>query len=259
MVGRANRAQEATMSTPVQTALGAFVWHDHGSKDPKKAQEFYTALFGWEAKAQPEMDYTAIEADGKQHGGFWPPAEGDELRPQWVGHVLVSDVDEVAARAEAAGASILFGPMDVPGGRRFAGIRDPEGAFISAYYAPGEEPPQGVFGWDELYVDDIEGAKSFYTEVFGWTTSEMEMGEGRSYTIFSSGDQQRAGAMTKPGPMPSHWLVYILSDDVDAHAEKAKALGAQVFMEPFDTPGVGRLAILADPTGVPFGLFKSEQ
>jgi uncharacterized protein len=247
------------MSTPVQTALGAFVWHDHGSKDPQKAQEFYTALFGWKAKALPDINYTAIEADGKQHGGFWPPTEGD-IPPQWIGHVLVEDVDGTASRAEAAGGSILFGPMDAPEGRRFATFSDPEGAAISAYSSPGDSsPPPGVFGWDELYVDDIEAAKSFYTEVFGWTTSEMEMGEGQSYTIFSSGDQQRAGAMTKPGPMPSHWLVYILSDDVDGHAKKAKELGAQVYMEPFDVPTVGRMAILADPAGAPFGIFKAEE
>jgi uncharacterized protein len=250
------------MSTPVQTALGAFVWHDYGSSDPETAEQFYTALFGWQTETPAGMgDYTMIVADGKQHGGFWPASDVD-APPQWIGHVLVDDVDEPARRAEAAGGSLLYGPMDAPEGRRFAAIRDPEGAAISAYSSPDESsPPPGVFGWDELHVDDIEGAKSFYTEVFGWTTSEMDMGEGRKYTIFSSGDQQRAGASMKaPGvEMPSHWLVYILSDDVDGHAKKAKELGAQIFLEPSDVATVGRLAILADPIGAPFGLFKPDQ
>lgn len=251
------------MSTPVQTALGAFVWHDHGSGDPEKAQDFYTALFGWQAKPMPEINYTAIEAGGTQHGGFWPPTEAAaDLPPQWVGHVLVTDVDETAARAEAAGASIPFGPMDAPEGRRFAGIRDPEGASFSAYSSPrGEEPPQGVFVWDELYVDDIEAAKSFYTEVFGWTTSEMDMAGGQTYTIFSSGEQQRGGATAKPPGMNvrSHWLPYIATDDVDGQTAKAKELGADVWMEPFDVPTVGRMALFTDPMGAPFGLFKGEQ
>jgi uncharacterized protein len=251
------------MSTPVQTALGAFVWHDYNSSDPQKAQQFYTNLFGWQTEAfKPgEMDYTMIVADGKQHGGFWPAAESG-TPSHWLGHVLVNDVDATADRAKAAGGSLIFEPMDAPEGRRFAVIRDPEGAVVSAYSSPGESsPPEGVFVWDELYADDIEGAKRFYSEVFGWTTSEMDMGDGRTYTMFSAGDQQRAGGMTKPPGMqaPSHWLVYILSDDVDAHAAKAKELGAQIYMEPFDIPTVGRLAILADPTGAPFGLFKNEQ
>src|SRR5215210_4865827 len=144
------------MST-VQTALGAFVWHDYGSNDPEKAQQFYTALFGWQTEVPADMDYTMIVADGTQHGGFWPPAPVD-APAQWIGHVLVKDVDDTAARAEAAGGSLLFEPMDAPEGRRFSVIRDPEGAAVSAYSSPGDStPPQGVFGWDELYVDDIEG------------------------------------------------------------------------------------------------------
>jgi hypothetical protein len=152
--------------------------------------------------------------------------------------------------------------MDGPEGRRFAVVRDPEGAVVSAYSSPGESSPdEGVFVWDELYADDIERAKSFYSEVFGWTTSDTDMGDGRTYTIFSTGDQQRAGAMAKPPGMqaPSHWLVYIRSDDVDADAVRAKELGAQIYMEPFDVPTVGRMAIGAEPTGAPFALFKGEQ
>jgi hypothetical protein len=251
------------MSTPVKTAIGAFVWHDHGSGEPEKAQQFYTQLFGWKTEAMQAggMDYTMIVADGKQHGGFWPPSEGDT--PNWVGHVLVQDVDDTATRAEAAGGSLVVEPTDAPEGRRFAIIRDPQGAIVSAYSSPGDSsPPEGVFGWDELLVDDIEAAKSFYSEVFGWTASDMDMGEGQSYTIFNSGDQQRAGGMAKPPgaeAVPSRWMVYILSPDVDAHAAKAQELGAQISLEPVDVPNVGRLAILTDPTGAPFGLFRTAQ
>ena len=249
------------MSTPVQTALGAFVWHDLATRDPQRAEQFYTALLGWQTEQPGELDYRMIVADGKPHGGFWPPAE-EGLPSGWIGHVLVDDVDAAADRAKAAGGSLLFGPTDAPEGRRFAVIRDPEGAVVSAYSSPEESsPPEGVFVWDELYADDIDGAKRFYSDVFGWTTSEMDMGDGRQYTIFSSGDQQRAGGMAKPPGMqaPSHWLVYIQCDDVDAYTGRAKELGGQIYMEPFDVPTVGRMAIGADPTGAPFALFKGEE
>ena len=60
------------MSTGVQTAVGRFVWHDHNSGDPRKAQEFYRALLGWEIEVwKPgEMDYAMIKANGQMHGGF---------------------------------------------------------------------------------------------------------------------------------------------------------------------------------------------
>jgi uncharacterized protein len=261
-VALALELEEARMSTPVKTAIGAFVWHDHASSDPQKARQFYSQLLGWkiDVRSMGEFDYPMIVANGQRHGGFGPAQGG--APSHWLGHVLVDDVDATALRAQAAGGSILSEPMDIPDIGRFAVIRDPEGAVISAFTPSGEASiPAGVFGWDELYVDDIARAKGFYSEIFGWTASEMDMGEGRSYTIFNSGDQQRAGVMTKPPEMqaPSHWLVYILSDDPDAHAARAKELGAQIYMEPWDIPTVGRLAILADPTGAVFGLFKTEQ
>jgi hypothetical protein len=85
------------------------------------------------------------------------------------------------------------------------------------------------------------------------------MGEGNVYTLFSSGGTDRAGGMPIPPQAqgtPPNWMTYIGTDDVDAAVEKAKKLGATVMMEAFDVPTVGRLAIVADPTGAVFGLYK---
>ncbi len=246
------------MSTPVQTAVGAFVWHDLGSSDPEKAQQFYTTLFGWRAEATKvgEHDYTTLVANGQPHGGLWPPSDAPDA---WVGHVLVDDVDATADRAKAAGGSVLTGPMDVPDGGRFAIISDPQGAVFSAY-KPGSSwsPAEGVFVWDELQTKDIEGAKSFYGDVFGWTYADQDMGGGFTYTMFRSGDTDRAGANPLPpdSQTPTHWLTYIGTSDVDATVAKARELGATVYMEPMDIPEVGRFAVLADATGAAFGLWK---
>ena len=56
--------------------------------------------------------------------------------------------------------------------------------------------------------------------------------------------------------VPPNWLVYIGTEDVDASAGKAKELGATVHMPPTDIPNVGRFAVLMDPTGAAFALFK---
>lgn len=45
-------------------------------------------------------------------------------------------------------------------------------------------------------------------------------------------------------------------DDVDAHAERVKAAGGAVHRPPEDIPGVGRFAVVADPQGAVFILFK---
>lgn len=248
------------MSTGVQTAVGKFVWHENHSPNVDQAKSFYTELLGWETETwKPgEMDYSMIKVGDQMHGGFWK-AEGG-TPPMWLGHVLVEDVDETARRAEGAGGRILEGPMDVPEVGRFALIADPQGAVVSAYAPQGEGGSgEGTFVWDELMTTDVEGAKSFYGEVFGWTAQDMEMGEMGTYTIFKrAGDADAGGCMpTPPGvEAPPHWLPYVATSDVDATAARANELGGTVVQEPLDIPSVGRIAIVRDPAGAVFGLWK---
>lgn len=56
-------------------------------------------------------------------------------------------------------------------------------------------------------------------------------------------------------PPPPHYMIYVAVDDVDANAEKAKALGANIH-KIVDIPNVGRMAIIQDPTGAMFATFK---
>src|SRR4051812_14870643 len=102
------------MSTQVETAVGRFVWHDHVSNDPAKAQAFYNELLGWTSEIfKPgELDYPAIIANGQGHGGFGQAQGG--APPHWMGHVHVPDADSAAKSVEAAGGTVLAGPMDIP-------------------------------------------------------------------------------------------------------------------------------------------------
>ncbi len=56
--------------------------------------------------------------------------------------------------------------------------------------------------------------------------------------------------------IPSHWFAYIEVDDVDARVEAAKKAGATIKRAPWDIPGVGRIAIVQDPTGAVAGWMK---
>ena len=66
------------MSTQVTTAVGKFVWHEHVSTEPAKAQEFFKQLLGWDYEVfKPgEVDYAMITSDGQMHGGFPQVPEG---------------------------------------------------------------------------------------------------------------------------------------------------------------------------------------
>ena len=79
------------------------------------------------------------------------------------------------------------------------------------------------------------------------------------YTTFAQGDKQVAGMMqSQPewGEVPPHWSVYFATADAAATVAQAKALGADVMIEPMDVPNVGTLAYLHDPQGALFAVIK---
>lgn len=115
---------------------------------------------------------------------------------------------------------------------------------------------QGVFSWAELATSDVEGAKTFYTGLLGWTTEQAPV-EGMSYTLAKVGEERIAGIMSTHcpgGEIKPQWGVYFTVNDVDATARKAAELGGTVLMPPTDIPNVGRFATLMDPQGVMFSV-----
>jgi predicted enzyme related to lactoylglutathione lyase len=247
------------MSTRVQTQVGQFIWHDLLTTDVEQAKGFYAELLGWEVETwKPgEVDYPMIKANGAQHGGFGPLEGGGTSH--WIGHVFAEDVDDAVAAAKREGGTIRGEPGGHPEVGRWATIVDPQGAEISAFKPNYDSPaPAGVFLWDEVLTDDVAKAKAFYGSVFGWTAEDMDMGEMGTYTLFKKADgENAAGLMQKrEAGGPATWTPYLAADDVDATFAKARDLGAQTFVEPMDVETVGRFAVLADPTGATFGLYK---
>lgn len=116
--------------------------------------------------------------------------------------------------------------------------------------------PHGRFYWNELMTDDVDMAKAFYAATLGWTFDDMPMDDGETYYLAMMDGEPVAGLMDKkmlPPEVPSHWFSYINVDDVDARLVKLEAAGGTIVRPPFDVPGVGRIAIVADPTGAHMG------
>jgi uncharacterized protein len=111
----------------------------------------------------------------------------------------------------------------------------------------------GHFHWNELATRDVERAKKFYADALGWSFESVPMPEG-SYWIASAGGEPVAGIVEGGSDAPSDgWMSYIAVDDVDARVKKAVQGGAKVLQSAFDIPGVGRIAILAEPGGATIG------
>jgi predicted enzyme related to lactoylglutathione lyase len=119
-------------------------------------------------------------------------------------------------------------------------------------------PRPGLFCWNELVTTNVPSAKKFYHGVLGWKTQPFAKSPV-DYTHFKKGNDMAGGLMKslKPG-VPAHWVPYVMVEDVDATAKKAKKLKGKVVLPPCDIPTVGRIAVLLDPQGAAIGIFKPE-
>lgn len=122
--------------------------------------------------------------------------------------------------------------------------------------AAGTLTRSGTFVWEELITSDVAGAREFYGALFGWKFEEGEMPDGGPYVMFGPSEQKIGGLMSREG-VPLHWATYVGVDSADDAAAKAIELGATVLAEPFEVPGVGRMAVIQDPTGPVIQVWES--
>ncbi|HEX6316895.1 MAG TPA: VOC family protein [Gemmatimonadaceae bacterium] len=116
----------------------------------------------------------------------------------------------------------------------------------------------GQFVWYELTTPDPAASMTFYPRFTNWGTQPFNA----DYTTFTSNGQPVAGifrqtAEMKANGIPPNWMPYVEVDDVDATASSAKSLGATVMAGPDDIPNTGRFAVIQDPQGAVFGIYKS--
>jgi predicted enzyme related to lactoylglutathione lyase len=253
----------------LETAVGHIVWHDLLTHDVTIARRFYADLLGWEYQIEHaanfvwspgEADYPLIFANGEAHGGFVELEQ--DLSRHWVAYVQVNDVDAVTAKAASLGAIIIREPFDTPGVGRSSVVQDRQGAIICLNVPTHNFPaPKGTFLWEELITNDVEAAKHFYSELFGWTPQDIDTNQGTSYVVMKCADGAIATGITNQAfdaiesPI---WIPYLATNDIDATLAKARAIDGKVRAETNMSNG-DRKAILADPTGAIFGLLASSE
>ncbi len=119
----------------------------------------------------------------------------------------------------------------------------------------------GRFVWYELNTTDLDAAIRFYGHVTGWTFDGATDGPHAYPHI--RGSQGHLGGVTrlqepaKAMGVPPHWMGYVEVADVDATLAKLQALGGTLHFGPMDLPGTGRFAVVADPQGAAFSLYRA--
>lgn len=114
----------------------------------------------------------------------------------------------------------------------------------------------GEFSHIELPADDVERAKAFYANVFGWTFEAMSEFEG--YFLYTAGPGGLGGGIGIRGQnAPDAVRNYIGVDDVDTAVAKVEANGGSVVVPKTDI-GIGWYAAVKDTEGNEIGLYRSK-
>ncbi len=80
--------------------------------------------------------------------------------------------------------------------------------------------------------------------------------EGCTYRMIMVGPGPIGGIVEEKNIPVSHWMPYVAVNDVDAAAKKLQQLKGTVCVPPTDIPGTGRFAVVGDPQGAYFSLYK---
>jgi uncharacterized protein len=120
----------------------------------------------------------------------------------------------------------------------------------------------GTFCWVDVGTTDVDAAKRFYGELFGWEPRDFPAAPGMTYTRCVIGDRDVAaiygqGERGRAAGLPPQWSSYVAVDDVDAVAARAAELGATLVAEPFDVLDAGRMAVIRDPVGAHVSLWQA--
>jgi len=118
----------------------------------------------------------------------------------------------------------------------------------------------GQFCWLDLAATDASSAKTFYRNLFGWTSHEQLANDG-SFTRLRLSDHdvgsiyQLRETLLDNG-MTSHWTPYVRVSDIEHAVKWAAQFGGTVVVDPFLVSGVARIALILDSVGAVIGLWE---
>ena len=123
-----------------------------------------------------------------------------------------------------------------------------------------DKPEIGSITWFDLTVPNVEEVKSFYKEVVGWKSENVNMGEYNDFNMQSpDSGETKTGICHKRGgnvDFPSQWLIYITVKNIDESAKLCKEIGGKVLVGPKEMSGYGRYCVIEDPAGAVCALFE---
>lgn len=247
---------------------GKLIFVELVTPDLAAAKQFYAGLFGWTFRdiQAGGTKYAEAFLDGRPVAGLIHKdvPVGEHRQPAWLSFFAVGNVDAAKKVALQNGAKVLFEPHNVPDRGQQAVFADPQGAVFAVLASSSGDPPDvlaipGEWIWSSLITSDPDTGAAFYQKLFNYDVFELPASTGVQHLLLASDNYARASANTLPANRPRahpHWLNYVRVDDAVKMTAKVVALGGRVLVEPRVDRHGGKVAVVADPLGAPFGLLE---
>ncbi|MFF2482364.1 VOC family protein [Paenibacillus sp. NPDC058071] len=121
----------------------------------------------------------------------------------------------------------------------------------------------------EIHVDDMERAKTFYGEAFGWTFQDWSDYAGVPYFGAVTGDDnemgingalvKRRGEPPQPGQAMNGYACTLGVGDYDLTEQKILSLGGTVAVPKHALPGMAWQGYFVDTEGNIFGIHQPDE
>jgi predicted enzyme related to lactoylglutathione lyase len=248
--------------------VGKVIWAELVTPNLTGAEQFYAGLFGWSFRdlSSGDTHYAVALLGGDRVAGIVQHIirPGEKRQPAWLTFISVQDVDAATRIAVSNGGKIVIAPRTHESRGRQAILADPQGAVFAVLASVSGDPGDylaapGAWIWSSLIASNAATDAAFYRTVFGYDVFDLESEAGREHLILSTDDYARASVNSMPSdkaPRHPHWLNFVRVADASDAATRAIALGGSVLVPPRVDRHGGKIAVIADPAGAPFGVME---
>lgn len=113
--------------------------------------------------------------------------------------------------------------------------------------------------WFEIPADDVERAKKFYGDLFGWEIEKFPGPMEYWHIDTGSKDETRDGGLMKRQHPQQGITNYIAVPSVDQFAAKVQKLGGKIIMPKTPVPQMGYFAACQDTENNTFALWEKDE
>jgi predicted enzyme related to lactoylglutathione lyase len=124
---------------------------------------------------------------------------------------------------------------------------------------PSNAHRTGSFVWFDLLSEDVDAARAFYRDLFGWRIQPTD--DDGTYLMIHNGSRAIGGIVAHenraPQAVESLWIGSLSVEDVDRAAAAVRNHGGTVLEGPLNAMPRGRMALFADPAGAVLALLRT--